>query len=133
MEENKTLKIAYDIYRENYKSKSVYSYDNFIDDLISNSDKHIKDSYDFAKKISNKNNVRNTFEDNIIEAYNKYLQIPLANITSLNDEENIYSLDMCVVTGLGIVDPNPHRHYTLLEFAYWLGKKQEIKEKFFNK
>lgn len=133
MEENKKLKITYDIYRENYKSKSVYSYDNFIDDLITNSDKYIKDSYEFAKKISSKNNVRNSFEDNVLEAYERYLKIPLALITSDNNEENIYDLDMCVVTGLGIVYPNPHRHYTLLEFAYWLGKNEKVKEKFFNK
>ena len=37
----------------------------------------------------------------------------------------------CVFTGRSIIHPHPHRHYTLIEFAFCIGNKKDLYEKFF--
>ena len=68
-----------------------------------------------------------SFDENIHIAYKKYLDLPLATIQS---ETEIYRHMWVILTGRSIVSPHPHRHYTLIEFAYWCGKNQTLYDRF---
>ncbi len=51
---------------------------------------------------------------NICECYQKYLKIPKYDRLICY---NIYDLGLYVQTGMAIIKPHPHRHYTFKEFC----------------
>ncbi len=67
------------------------------------------------------------FEDKIKKCYYEYLKLPLS---TLDNKTEIYENRWCVITGLGFVSPDPHRYYTLIEFAYWFGKDKALYNRF---
>ena len=60
------------------------------------------------------------FDKNMALAYNEYLSLPLATLGDLTSSE-IYRNRWYIRTGMGIVAPDPHRHYSLTEFAFHIG------------
>ena len=66
--------------------------------------------------------------DNFEKMYEEYLKMPFGNIR--NDKDTIYEKGWCVQTGMSIVSPHPHRHYTLNEFIFYCGRKQEMFDNF---
>ena len=42
----------------------------------------------------------------------------------------LYDNYWCIRTGRSIIYPHPHRHYTLIEFAFWLGEKEDLYDRF---
>jgi hypothetical protein len=70
------------------------------------------------------------FEEKLKLGYEEYLKLPKAECSGVNREAEIYSNKWCVSTGRSIIHPNPHRHYTLLEFAYWCGKNESLYNRF---
>ena len=72
------------------------------------------------------------FDQNVEQAYAKYLEMPKFDRSNIR-QENIYDLGWCVHTGLACFPPHPHRHYTLVEFAYNCGKKEEMYDRFIKK
>lgn len=52
------------------------------------------------------------------EKYQKYLEIPKFGRNDFSTYKvNIYKYDWCVLTGLSIISPHPHRYYTFEEFV----------------
>ena len=72
--------------------------------------------------------VYNAFDDKLNAGYEEYLKLPTATITTT--EVELYAKGWYVMTGMSIVAPNPHRHYTLLEFVYNCGKNSELYDRF---
>ena len=71
-------------------------------------------------------------DSRIEDGYSEYLKMPLAEMREEKESE-IYSNNWVLFLGLSICHPNPHRHFTLLEFAYFIGKNHEIYERFIKK
>ena len=69
-------------------------------------------------------------EEDIKKAYAEYLKLPKATIRGENKSAEMYKEHWCVFTGRSFCHPNPHRHYTLIEFAFWLGKNQSLHKRF---
>ena len=72
--------------------------------------------------------MENKFELKLKLAYDEYLTLP--KFERGVKQENVYDKNWCVCTGRSIVAPHPHRYYTLLEFVYWCGKKEELYNRF---
>lgn len=68
-------------------------------------------------------------DEKIKAGYQEYLQLPLAG-EGENRYAEIYARNWCQHTGVAKVHPNPHRHYTLLEFAYWVGHNPSLYRRF---
>jgi hypothetical protein len=65
----------------------------------------------------------------LLELYAKYLLLPTCKFTDPSSENSIiYKKGYVVITGLGFDDPNPHRHYTLLEFEEKINEDAKFKE-----
>jgi len=58
-----------------------------------------------------------------MQAYEKYVKLPLANVVK---PSAIYDRAYVVFTGLSIISPHPHRHFTYDEFL----KKYEADQTF---
>ena len=71
------------------------------------------------------------FDKRVLSAYEEYLKLPKAEVSGENKIVELYENNWCIMTGRSIVHPHPHRHYTLIEFAYSLGKKPKLYERFF--
>ena len=71
----------------------------------------------------------NKFEDKLEKGYGEYVKLPLAGVTDFQGNE-IFKNKWCVIIGRGVVDPNPHRHYTFLEFVFWCGKNENLYNRF---
>jgi len=69
-------------------------------------------------------------DNKIIEAYEEYKKLPKATINGENKHAEIYDKGWSVNMGRAFCHPNPHRHYTLLEFAYYMGKYKGLRERF---
>lgn len=63
----------------------------------------------------------------LLELYAKYKLMPLATVAD-HRASHIYNEKWVVQTGLSIVAPHPHRHYTLEEFEEKLNKDAKFKE-----
>lgn len=70
------------------------------------------------------------FEDKFKIGYEEYLKLPKATMSGENRHADLYSKQWCYFTGRACIHPNPHRHYTFLEFIYWCGKNEELYERF---
>ena len=69
-------------------------------------------------------------EEKIKKAYEEYLKLPKAECRGENRHAELYSNNWCVINGRSFVHPHPHRHYTLIEFAFWIGKKEDLYSRF---
>jgi len=69
----------------------------------------------------------NKFEQKLKNAYEEYKKLPKAEI---NKKSELYDNQWCVITGLGVVYPDPHRYYTFLEFVFWCGKDRTLYDRF---
>ena len=71
----------------------------------------------------------NEFEERLKRGY----QVSKATVSNVHESE-LYQNGWCVKTGMGVVDPDPHRHYTFLEFVYHCGSSiapyKSLKERF---
>jgi len=76
--------------------------------------------------------MESSFDTTVEEAYQEYLKIPKYD-RSNRRQENIYDLHWCQLTGRSCISPHPHRHYTPLEFSYFLGKNEEMSNRFLGK
>jgi len=63
-------------------------------------------------------------------AYQKYLQLPLATETEHRHQSEIYNNKWCILTGLAIMHPHPHRYYTLEEFEREYRLDSELRQRF---
>lgn len=68
-------------------------------------------------------------EEKIKNAYNNYMSYNLADFKNVN-QNILYANNWYILTGRSITAPHPHRHYTLLEFAYYCGKDNILLETF---
>lgn len=71
-----------------------------------------------------------SFEDKFKIGYEEYLKLPKATISGENRNAELYSKQWCYFTGRSFVHPNPHRHYTFIEFVYFCGKNEELSQRF---
>lgn len=69
------------------------------------------------------------FEEKFKKGYEEYLKLPKAGLRDSNENE-LYKNHWCLITGLGVVSPNPHRHYSFLEFVFHCGRKIELFNRF---
>lgn len=74
-------------------------------------------------------NETSPIEIKIKEAYADYLELPLATITDDRNSE-LYKNGWVIILGLGFCYPDPHRHYNLTEFAYYIGNNAVFRERF---
>lgn len=75
--------------------------------------------------------MENKFEEKLKLAYEEYIKLPKAECSGINREAELYINNWYITTGRSIVHPNPHRHYTFLEFVYWCGKDETLYNRFF--
>jgi hypothetical protein len=75
----------------------------------------------------------NKFEEKFKKGYDEYLKLPKAECSGINYDAVLYSNNWCVNIGRSIIHPNPHRHYTFLEFIFWCGKDETLYNEFINK
>jgi hypothetical protein len=68
-------------------------------------------------------------EERIEIGYAEYLKLPLATVSDVQSNE-IYSNRWFFRTGRSIVSPHPHRHYTLVEFAFECGYNSTLYDRF---
>jgi len=66
-------------------------------------------------------------ETEIRNAWNDYFKLPLAY--GCNKSE-IYQKNWVKMEGRSFATPHPHRHYTLVEFAYKIGNDHIFRERF---
>jgi hypothetical protein len=72
----------------------------------------------------------NRLEEKIKAGYEEYLKLPLAEMNGKNRDAELYNNGWCIFTGRAIMHPDPHRHYTLIEFAYTCGKNESLYDRF---
>ncbi len=65
--------------------------------------------------------------ERIEKGYKDYLMQPKA---SLGNPTEIYNEGWCIYEGRACVSPHPHRHYTLVEFAFHCGKNENLFNRF---
>jgi hypothetical protein len=70
-----------------------------------------------------------SFEDRLKIGYQEYLKLPLAEITTYNENE-LYKNGWYTRIGLGVVSPDPHKHYSFLVFVFECGRKESLYERF---
>lgn len=68
-------------------------------------------------------------DNEVKKAYEEYKKLPLATGGKHRNAE-IYTQQWCIITGRSFVHPHPHRHFTLLEFAFHLGKDEGLFKRF---
>jgi len=71
----------------------------------------------------------NEFEERLKSGYQEYLKLPKATVSNVHESE-LYQNGWCVKTGLGVVDPDPHKYYTFLEFVFHCGKNEKLFNRF---
>lgn len=71
-------------------------------------------------------------EEKIKNAYKEYLKLPKAECSGENKNAELYVNRWYVLMGRSFSHPHPHRHYTLIEFAFWVGNKSDLQERFMN-
>lgn len=69
-------------------------------------------------------------DEKIKIAYEEYLKLPKGGNTIENLTSELYNNQWCFLTGLSVMEPHPHRHYTLLEFAYNCGIDKTLRQRF---
>ncbi len=72
--------------------------------------------------------MKSKLDEFIKNKYNEYLTLPLATIG--NNDTEIYKNKWCVITGLAFCSPDPHRYYTIMEFAFYLGQDKNLFDRF---
>lgn len=64
-------------------------------------------------------------ELNLLELYNKYLNLPLASVIKPTP---LYDKGFVIHTGMSFVPPHPHRHYTFDEFSEAFSSNDRFKD-----
>jgi len=72
------------------------------------------------------------FEQKLKDGYEEYLKLPTATFLNFAINE-IFLNGWYIQTGFGIICPNPHRHYTFIEFVFFCGQKESLYNKFIKK
>ena len=70
-----------------------------------------------------------TFENRLKTGYYEYLMQPLAGITDFSENE-IYKNGWYTRIGLGVVSPDPHKHYSFLKFVFECGRDEKLFNRF---
>lgn len=70
--------------------------------------------------------MKNEFEEKLKLGYEEYLKLPKSGFS----ETELYANGWYIMTGMSIIHPHPHRHYTFLEFVYWCGKDENLYNRF---
>lgn len=73
---------------------------------------------------------RLSFDERVKIGYEEYLLLPEATCSGPDRDAELYKNGWCITTGLACIHPHPHRHYSLIEFAYWCGKKEDLYNRF---
>ncbi len=71
--------------------------------------------------------MENKFEQKLKNGYDEYLKLPKAG-RNINSE--LYNNQWCFLTGMSIISPHPHRHFTFLEFVFHCGKDITLYNRF---
>jgi len=72
------------------------------------------------------------FEQKLKDGYEEYLKLPTATFLDFAINE-IFLNSWYIQTGFGFVCPNPHRHYTFIEFVFFCGQDKKLYDKFIKK
>ena len=68
--------------------------------------------------------MENNIENILLKAYKEYMLMPLGV------DSEIYNNIWCIFTGRSIVEPHPHRYYTLKEFENRVYSDKEFADRF---
>ena len=69
-------------------------------------------------------------EQVFLKGHQEYLKLPKAEHAGENRNAELYCNKWCIVTGHGFAHPEPHRHFSFLEFVFFCGKDEKLYNRF---